>query len=76
MAHQSAVNADIGHEHCPECGACLIGGYTQKFHTCDARPVDMEVLAVMMEDMRATDEKSRSLHRIPDGFYEVGGLLT
>lgn len=76
MAHKPKVrpngNEKVGHEHCPDCGSCLIGGYTQKSHSCDARPVDVEVLRVMLDDMRATDEKSRLLHRVPDGFQDIG----
>lgn len=74
MAHQSVLRRKIGHEHCKECGACLIAGFTLENHGCTARPVDKEVLRVMFDEMRSTAEKSRLLHRAPDGFHEIAGL--
>ncbi len=78
MAHQFTLGrkrrgeqVNIGHGHCPECGSCLIAGLTQERHNCEARPVDKEVLRVMFEDMQGTAERSRLLHRVPEGFQEV-----
>lgn len=75
MAHQfvlgrvdKGLQTPAGHGHCNDCGACLIGGLTKDRHNCQARPVDVDVLRVMLEDMRSTEEKSRLLHRLPDGF--------
>lgn len=81
MAHQFVLGRSdegeqiqTGHGHCPECGACFIGGMAQDRHNCAARPVDKEVLRVMFDEMRSTAEKSRLLHRAPEGFHEIAGV--
>jgi hypothetical protein len=70
MAHQFVLGRNdtgqqvrIGHGHCPECGACLIGGLTKSNHNCQARPLDKDVLRVMVAEMRSTDEKTRQVNR-------------
>lgn len=81
MAHQFVLGragtgdrVRIGHDHCKDCGACLIAGFTAENHGCMARPVDKEVVRIMFDEMKSTAEKSRLLHRAPDGFYEIAGV--
>ena len=59
MAHKFV----LGHAHCKECGACLIAGFTERNHNCQARPLDKDVLRVMVMDMRGTDDKARQRNR-------------
>jgi len=77
MAHQFVLGrADegqritIGHEHCPKCGRCLLNGVTQVNHDCP-QPVRKDILEVMLDEMRSTDEKTRIMNRVPEGFQEV-----
>lgn len=53
----------IGHGHCPNCGSCLLGGFTQKNHNCQARPLDKEVLRVIVAEMQDGEVKTRQRNR-------------
>ncbi len=53
----------VGHDHCKTCGTCFIAGVTKDIHKCP-QAVRPDVLAVMWDEMRSTDEKTRIRNRV------------
>lgn len=68
MAAQSVLGH---HEHCKVCGACFIAGVNESIHRCP-QGIRKDILEVMLEDMRSTDEKTRIMNRVPEGFQTDG----
>ena len=72
MAAKSHVrlidNTNVGHKHCPVCGACLM--FSAQSHNCPTR-IDPEIMEVMLLDMKPWEGR-RAINRIP-GYEDSGG---
>lgn len=62
-------NTNVGHKHCPVCGACLM--FSAQIHKCPKR-IDPAILEVMLLDMQPK-EGIRLRHQLPDGFQITAG---